>query len=292
MGNRKTLQELTFKDNFMFAAVMIDADNCKEVLECTLGFPIERVEVSTEKSLIYHPEYKGVRLDVYAKDPDDRHFNVEMQVADREIIKRARYYHSQMDMEVLSSGLEYEKLPECYVIFICDFDPIGLGLYRYTGRVQLVEAPEYLYNDGTHTILLSTKGSNKDEVPEQLVKFLKYVGAGLEESTADYGDKLVERLQNTVVKVKASREMENRYMLLEEMMKDEYSAGKAEGIELGKAEGERGAIRMLISGLGELTPEQNAKLDAITDSKILNDLLKNVAGAKSLEEVVALLASL
>ena len=73
-------------------------------------------------------------------------------------------------------------------------------------------------------------------------------------------------------------------MLLEEMMKDEYSAGKAEG--------ERGAIRMLISGLGELTPEQNEKLDAITDSKILNDLLKNVAGAKSLEEVLALLASL
>ena len=173
-------------------------------------------------------------------------------------------------------------------------------MYRYTSRIQLAEAPEYPYNDGTHTILLSTKGSNKDEVPEQLVKFLKYVGAGLEESTADYGDKLVERLQNTVVKVKASREMENRYMLLEEMMKDEYSAGKAEGIELGKAEGielgkaegERGAIRMLISGLGELTPEQNAKLDAITDSKILNDLLKNVAGAKSLEEVVALLASL
>lgn len=259
MGNRKTLQELTFKDNFMFAAVMMDADNCK---------------------------------DVYAKAPDNRHFNVEMQVADREIIKRARYYHSQMDMEVLSSGLGYEKLPECYVIFICDFDPIGLGLYRYTGRVQLAEAPEYPYNDGTHTILLSTKGSNKDEVPEQLVKFLKYVGAGLEESTADYGDKLVERLQNTVIKVKASREMENRYMLLEEMMKDEYGAGKAEGIELGKAEGERGAIRMLISGLGELTPEQNAKLDAITDSKILNDLLKNVAGAKSLEEVVALLASL
>ena len=31
MGNRKTLQELTFKDNFMFAAVMMDADNCKVV---------------------------------------------------------------------------------------------------------------------------------------------------------------------------------------------------------------------------------------------------------------------
>ena len=33
-----------------------------------LQIPIERVEVSKEKSVIYHPEYKGVRLDVYAMD--------------------------------------------------------------------------------------------------------------------------------------------------------------------------------------------------------------------------------
>ena len=98
----------------------------------------------------------------------------------------------------------------------------------------------------------------------------------------------IERLQNTVVKVKASREMENRYMLLEEMMKDEYSAGKIEGI----IEGERSSIRVLISNLGELTAEQNEKLDAITDSKILNNLLKNVASAKTLEEVNALFVAL
>ena len=66
-------------------------------------------------------------------------------------------------------------------------------------------------------------------------------------------------------------------MLLEEMMKDEYSAGKADG--------ERGDIRMLVSDLGELTADQNAKLDTITDSKILNELLRNVARAESMEEV-------
>lgn len=47
-----------------------------------LVFPIEWVEVSTEKSLIYHPGYKGERLDVYAKDATNRHFNVEMQPAE------------------------------------------------------------------------------------------------------------------------------------------------------------------------------------------------------------------
>jgi hypothetical protein len=45
---------------------MMDPENCRDVLECTLGFPIEQVEVSYEKSIIYHPEYKGIRLDVFA----------------------------------------------------------------------------------------------------------------------------------------------------------------------------------------------------------------------------------
>ena len=44
-------------------------------------------------------------------------------------------------------------------------------------------------------------------------------------------------------------------------------------------------LYMLVSDLGELTAEQNAKLDTITDSKILNELLRNVARAESMEEV-------
>lgn len=37
--------------------------------------------------------------------------------------KRARYYHSQIDMELLRSGTDY-------VIFICDFDPFGEAKYN------------------------------------------------------------------------------------------------------------------------------------------------------------------
>lgn len=67
--------------------------------------------------MIYHPEYKGVRLDVYAKDENNPHYDVEMQLLKRDALpKRSRYYHSQMDMELLSSGAKYEKLPNTYVI--------------------------------------------------------------------------------------------------------------------------------------------------------------------------------
>ncbi len=126
MAERKSLQELTIKNNFMFGAVMLDPEICREVIERCLGIPIERVEVDREKSIVYHPKYKSVRLDAYAKDGNNTRYNVEMQVKTLEHIrKRARYYHSQLDMDILLAGTDYENLPDTYVIFICDFDPFG-----------------------------------------------------------------------------------------------------------------------------------------------------------------------
>ena len=139
----KPIKDLVFKDNFMFAAVMMDEDIAKGVPERTLGIEISRVEVSYEKSIVYNPEYKGVRLDAYVKDQQGTHFDVEMQVANEEIKKRARYYHSQIDMELLLAGTDYVNLPNTYVIFICDFDPLGLGKYKYTMKQIVAEDLSY-----------------------------------------------------------------------------------------------------------------------------------------------------
>ena len=87
----KTLQELTIADNFMFGAVMTIPDNCRRMLELSLDISVGSVEINTEKSFLYHPEYKGVRLDVYAKDENNTHYDVEMQVAKKEaLVKRTR----------------------------------------------------------------------------------------------------------------------------------------------------------------------------------------------------------
>ena len=51
MRKKQRLKELTIKDNFMFGAVMINEDNCKGLLERVLEIPIERVDVSKEKSM-------------------------------------------------------------------------------------------------------------------------------------------------------------------------------------------------------------------------------------------------
>ena len=67
MSNKK-FQDLTIRNGFMFAAVMMQDDNSKKFLEMLLQVPIKEVVVSYEKSLIYNPECKGVRLDVYVRD--------------------------------------------------------------------------------------------------------------------------------------------------------------------------------------------------------------------------------
>ena len=85
----RTLKELTIKDNFMFAAVMLNPDNCSRLVEMVLHIPVDRVVVDVEKSIVYHPEYHGIRLDVYAKDENNTRYSIEMQVRTTPVEKRS-----------------------------------------------------------------------------------------------------------------------------------------------------------------------------------------------------------
>ena len=141
---------------------------------------------------------------------------------------------------------------------------------------------------GSHTLFLSTCGENEGEVPEGLVKFLKYVKAGLDESTEDFQDDFVQRLQDAVRNVKASREMEERYMLLEELLKEEREngriEGKAEGKVEGKVEGKAESILELLSDLGEVPEELRKKILGEKDLDILKSYLKKASASKTIEE--------
>ena len=276
MRRKKQLKELTLKDNFMFGAVMIEEENCKRFLELALGFPIERVDISKEKSIVYHPEYKGVRLDVYAKDEKNTRYNVEMQVTKKpELGKRARYYHRQIDMELLLSGSDYTELPDVYVIFICDFDPFGSKKHRYTFTRYCEEDKGLCLQEGCKSIFLSTRGENDKEVPEELVKFLRFVKADLSESESDFEDDFVEKLQETIHRIKGSREMEERFMIFEEMLRDERAEGRAEG----KAE----AVLEFLGDLGKIPEYVRERIMNEKDLQTLTRWLRLAAKADSLE---------
>lgn len=287
MKKRKTLQDLTIKDNFLFGAVMSVEENCKEFLEMVLGFSIAQVVVSKEKNIVYHPEYKGVRLDIYAEDENHTHYNVEMQVKKKTALgKRSRYYHSQMVMEALASGEDYETMPDTFVIFVCDFDPFGEHLYCYTFGNECRENKNVKLDDGSYTIFLSTRGENEEEVPAELVRFLKFVTADLEESEEDFQDKLVKRFQETIHNIKADREMGERYMIFEEMLREEKQEGRQEGLLEGRIEATREGIFELLEDLGEVPDKLRDRMEALEKLGDLKFLFKLAAKADSIENFV------
>ena len=287
MKKRKTLQDLTIKDNFLFGAVMQVEENCKGFLEMVLGFPIAHVVVSKEKSMVYHPEYKGVRLDIYAEDENRTHYNVEMQMRKKRALgKRSRYYHSQMVMEALESGEDYETIPDSFVIFVCDFDPFDKELYCYTFGSECQEDKEVELDDGCHTIFLSTRGKNDGGVSPELVRFLKFVTADPEESERDFEDGLVRQFQETIREIKADREMGGRYMIFEEMLREEKQEGRLEGIQEGIQEGKLEAnkelILELLEELGEIPQALQDRIESLEDLEQLKILFKMAAKADSI----------
>ena len=280
MGRQKRLQDLTIKDNFMFGAVMSIEENCIAFLEMVLGFPIEKVVVSKERSMIYHPEYRGVRLDIYARDEKHTHYNVEMQARRQaDLGKRSRYYHSQIDVECLEKGLPYEELPNTFVIFICDFDPFGCGLYYYSFQNECQEDTRAKLCDGNKTIFLSTRGKNKEQMPQSLVKFLKFVEADLAESEEDFDDELVRQFQTSIRKIKTSREMGERYMLFEELLKEE----RQEGLAQGRQENAREYILEVLADKGEVPAALKESLCEVDSEEELKRLFKLAAKVESTE---------
>ena len=199
-----------------------------------------------------------------------------MQVVKQELGKRARYYHSQMDMELLLRGHSYEELPDSFVIFICDFDPFGEKKYQYTFENRCIEDLELSVRDGTKSIFLSTEGKNAEEVTGELVKFLEFVKEDKCDITQDYKDTFVKQLQDSIQRVKQNREMERQYMLLEDLLKEER---KAEVIKIRRED-----IMEYLEELGEISEELYNRVMSETRVDILIHMFKDAVKADSLEE--------
>lgn len=165
------------------------------------------------------------------------------------------------------------------MIFVCDFDPFGEAKYRYSFQNICKEVTDIQLPEGRQIIYLSTCGKNPAEVPEKLVKFLAFVKADLKESQNNFADPYVQKLQEFIVDVKKSREMEARFMILEEMLRDERNAGRAEG----KTEGVKYTLLETINAYGEIPSELQEKIEKETDLEVLKSWFQTALRAGSVE---------
>lgn len=177
-------------------------------------------------------------MDVFADDEAGTVYDVEMQTTNKgNLPRRSRYYQGQIDVFDLEPGEDYNRLRDSYIIFICTFDPFGEDLYRYLYQTYCRESDSFL-EDGAYKVFLNTKGTKMNNVTPELVSFLRFVeNSGILPEEGEGLSPGLRKLYKRVAEVKKNRRMEERYMLFDEMLKDERAEGREEGWESGRNEG-------------------------------------------------------
>ena len=223
MGRRKTYDELTFTDDFMFREVMENhPEICQELAELLTGRKVLEVrlpEAQKEEKFLY--KGRGVRFDIYFEDQANTVYDIEMQTVVRTSIKkRSRYYSSMLDMDHLRQHMSYSELPDTYIVFICLDDPFHRDSVRYTFRETCEELPDLKLEDGSTIIFINSKG--KDGASPELQDFLEYLNGRLPKSD------LTEAIDRAVRDQKEDERGRRKYMTLQEHYDEEREEGREE----------------------------------------------------------------
>lgn len=221
---RKSFDELTITDDFMFCSVMRDADLCKQLLCLILPKTIgEITEITYQKAVNESVNSKSIRLDIFAGGEDGCLYNIEMQVADqRNLAKRLRYYQSLIDVSYLNKGCDYNDLPETYVIFFCTFDYLSKGLPVYSFNNMCCEDKSIILNDGVTKVIANSKAAASEKNIE-LKAFFEYMNGNYSNTV------FIQRLEAKIQEIKKSEAKREEYMLLSTVELDAKREGKLEG---------------------------------------------------------------
>ena len=293
-------EDLTIQSDFMFKHVMGNKGLCQRFISNVMKCDVVDLEyIETEKELEPYFDSKCVRLDVIVVDRNNNRYNLEMQV--RNVIgketklpllpKRARYYQSVMDMDMLQKGQTYDKLSPLVLVFVCAFDLFKEGRYVYTFKSRCLENLDLeLANDVT-TMFLNANGVAGDVTP-QMVNFLEYV------KTQVPNDAYTRELEAEVARLKLDKEVRRKYMVLQAELRDTeivaFEAGEAKGHAAGLAEGHaaglaEGRDEGLAQGLaeGEAKKSRETALEMLKDREPLTKIMKY---SKLAKEDILLLA--
>lgn len=264
------LSELPLRNDFMFGEVMRTSEICQLFLEELLGVNIQRIEfIDKQKDLSDSYTFHGIRLDVYLKDEAGTVFDVEMQsVPNGTLAKRARFYQSAIDRSELPKAVDYDKLPESYVIFVCDFDYFEIG--KAVGeRASFLKGTETPYDDGSHVFFLNSHYT-EDNASRSILEFLDIIRTNNLEKV--YETPLGQRAKARVQEVRSDRTLEVAYMTYAQKMLDERKLAYAEGHAEGRDEGINESIAALKGILDPATIAERFKVPLERVLKIFEQL--------------------
>ena len=225
----KPLEEMNVIDDFLFTELICDEtyglEVCRMILSSVLKREIGDISYTPQRTVPGVTEKShGIRLDAFVKERHNKgkQEGEDISVYDIEpdkrsgykdmLPKRSRYYGDLIDAQLLSTGTDYDKLPELFTIFILSYDPFGEGALYYEAGTIIKTHPHIPYNDGIRRIYLYVDGrlpEGAGEAEHRLMNLLKYIKESTEKNVTDD----TTRKLNEIVKItKAKKDIGVRYM--------------------------------------------------------------------------------
>ena len=188
----RTLDELNVIDNFLFQQMISDKEDGEEfvriLLGRILGRRIRNLTIVPQKNVLGIDTNKhGICMDAYIQEvPESENTEADVDLLPhlydiepnntyekKSLPKRIRYYGGLIDTQLLSTGVNYSKLPNVMIIVILPYDPFDKNRMVYTFKNSCVEDPTVAYDDGIQKVFLYTKGTEGNPSKE-LKDMLKY----------------------------------------------------------------------------------------------------------------------
>ncbi len=268
MKPKKSLQELTLLNRFLFDETIERPGNLQTMLEIILGEDIVlQCFPQPEKEQQRSPNRRSVRLDVWAQDVTGTVYDAEVQRRNEgNLPKRSRYYLSMIDSDLLKPGTDdFDELNPVIIIFITPFDLFGEERYRYTFSAQCKEVPGIQLEDGATRIFLNTHGTDDENISPELKELLDFMEHTNDEDH-EFRSKRVEQLKKSVREIQKNEEVSMRYLHELEEQTASRREGREEGREEGLAEGmEKGMEKLLLQQI-ERKLKKGQSVDQIADA--------------------------
>lgn len=231
------LTEAVFREKIKLATLMDDpfmreffTDNIPGVqlmLRIIMAKPDLIVEsVNVQYALRAGEGSRYVRVDVYAVDSENRHYDIEIQNASSGASpQRARHNSAMMDVNLLKTGENpiVLKNRESVVIFITEKDVLGEGEPIYIID-RVIEKSGKKFNDGSHIVYVN---ASYQDLSTELGKLMHDFHCIKPE------DMIFPEIAEKAAEVKGGEKMG----VWEEMEREAIAEGKAEGKAEGIAEG-------------------------------------------------------
>ena len=224
--------KISITQDYAFCKVMEDnPEICRELVQLIIGDEVGPLKlVQKQKQVDVTPDGRGIRLDVFCED-QNAVYNIEMQTTQqKDLGRRARFYQSVIDSDLLNKGQEYQKLPPSYVIFISPKDLIGIGEELCVFEMMSKDFPEADLMTETKiiTVCAVEKGLARKDA---LGHFLRYLVEHVPT------DEFTEKVDEAVERASMDADWRKAVYTWEMKLKDEKYYAKEEGKIEGKIEG-------------------------------------------------------